>query len=118
MSDERQTFTCPVCDMTSGHPKDVENGYCGNCHAFTRPTDVRVLTLWVIYDRPLDAPDHAVVRGSDILRGFTEPFPHQAGYLFRTVDDARRWIEQEHPEASVCIPRDERDEPQIVETWL
>lgn len=30
-------FTCPQCGMTSHHPKDVEEGYCGNCHAFTGP---------------------------------------------------------------------------------
>jgi hypothetical protein len=32
------SFTCPVCHMTSYHPKDVEYGYCGNCHEFTRST--------------------------------------------------------------------------------
>lgn len=31
----RQAFTCPRCGMTSAHPDDVENGYCGNCKAFT-----------------------------------------------------------------------------------
>lgn len=30
------SFTCPRCGMTSYHPKDVEEGYCGNCHAWTR----------------------------------------------------------------------------------
>lgn len=34
---ERPTFTCPRCGMTSAHPKDVEEGYCGNCHDWTRP---------------------------------------------------------------------------------
>lgn len=29
------SFTCPACGMTSHHPADAENGYCGNCHAFT-----------------------------------------------------------------------------------
>lgn len=29
------TFTCPHCGMISHHPKDAENGYCGDCHAFT-----------------------------------------------------------------------------------
>lgn len=32
---ELPTFTCPVCSMTSYHPKDIEYGYCGNCHEFT-----------------------------------------------------------------------------------
>lgn len=32
---EVSTFTCPRCGLVSHHPKDVEHGYCGNCHAFT-----------------------------------------------------------------------------------
>jgi hypothetical protein len=27
-------FTCPRCGRTSHHPKDLEEGYCGACHAF------------------------------------------------------------------------------------
>lgn len=30
------SFTCPVCGATSYHPKDVEQGYCGRCHGWTR----------------------------------------------------------------------------------
>lgn len=26
--------TCPHCHFTSYHPKDIEEGYCGHCHAF------------------------------------------------------------------------------------
>jgi len=29
------SITCPECGMTSYHPKDIEYGYCGNCHAYT-----------------------------------------------------------------------------------
>ena len=29
------TITCPRCGMTSAHPKDIEQGYCGNCHDWT-----------------------------------------------------------------------------------
>lgn len=29
------TFTCPRCGMTSAHPQDVDQGYCGNCHDWT-----------------------------------------------------------------------------------
>jgi hypothetical protein len=28
-------FTCPRCGMTSAHPTDVQQGYCGNCHDWT-----------------------------------------------------------------------------------
>ncbi len=29
------SFTCPRCGRESWHPKDVEYGYCGFCHAYT-----------------------------------------------------------------------------------
>lgn len=29
------SITCPRCQRTSHHPKDIEEGYCGNCHQFT-----------------------------------------------------------------------------------
>jgi len=29
------SITCPVCGMTSHHPMDIVEGYCGNCHAWT-----------------------------------------------------------------------------------
>lgn len=27
-------FTCPDCGMTSCHPGDAANSYCGDCHEF------------------------------------------------------------------------------------
>lgn len=36
-----ETFTCPQCGMTSAHPTDVEQGYCGNCHRWTRACNLR-----------------------------------------------------------------------------
>jgi ribosomal protein L37E len=30
-----ESITCPRCGMTSYHPRDVEEGYCGNCHWWT-----------------------------------------------------------------------------------
>jgi hypothetical protein len=29
------SITCPVCNKTSYNPNDIENGYCGYCHAYT-----------------------------------------------------------------------------------
>lgn len=29
------SFTCPKCGMTSYHPTDIKEGYCGNCHDWT-----------------------------------------------------------------------------------
>ena len=31
----RPSFTCPLCLMTSYHPSDIREGYCGNCHDWT-----------------------------------------------------------------------------------
>uniref|UniRef100_UPI003EC114C1 hypothetical protein n=1 Tax=Streptomyces tendae TaxID=1932 RepID=UPI003EC114C1 len=33
--DSRASIVCPECAMESWHPKDVEEGYCGNCHWWT-----------------------------------------------------------------------------------
>jgi ribosomal protein S27AE len=35
------SITCPRCGMTSFHPKDVEQGYCGRCDDWTTPDPVR-----------------------------------------------------------------------------
>jgi ribosomal protein S27AE len=32
--DERLSITCPKCGMTSHHPKDISERYCGRCHQF------------------------------------------------------------------------------------
>lgn len=32
------SFTCPTCHMTSWNPNDIKEGYCGNCHDYTRDT--------------------------------------------------------------------------------
>jgi hypothetical protein len=34
MSNEQPSFTCPKCDRTSYHPKDLEHRFCGNCNEF------------------------------------------------------------------------------------
>lgn len=34
---DEPSITCPSCGLTSYHPKDIEVGYCGNCHWWTTP---------------------------------------------------------------------------------
>ena len=36
---DHPSITCPVCGMTSYHPKDIEHGFCGNCHDYTANPD-------------------------------------------------------------------------------
>jgi len=31
-----ESFTCPKCGRVSHHPEDVAQGYCSNCHDWTR----------------------------------------------------------------------------------
>ena len=31
----RRSITCPRCERTSHHPRDVDEGYCGHCHDWT-----------------------------------------------------------------------------------
>lgn len=53
------SITCPVCDMTSYNPNDVEMGYCGNCHGYTGRVDVTMQAKRVVAaaQRPLDLGD-------------------------------------------------------------
>lgn len=30
------SITCPKCGLTSYNPNDIEHGYCGFCHDWTR----------------------------------------------------------------------------------
>lgn len=31
------SFSCPDCQRVSYHPRDLAEGYCGNCHRTTDP---------------------------------------------------------------------------------
>lgn len=46
------SITCPECLRKSYHPKDIEEGYCGFCHAWTSDPAMRVLRL--LLDEPED----------------------------------------------------------------
>ena len=35
MTETAAAITCPCCGITSHHPQDVEQGYCGLCHWWT-----------------------------------------------------------------------------------
>lgn len=71
------------------------------------------LRVFAIYDRPLDYPEHIVVRGSSVTpRGIAmDPLPHA---LVATVDEARASL----PPGLVCFGRAPSDDPKIVESWL
>jgi hypothetical protein len=43
ISPDGKAITCARCRLTSHHPKDVENRYCGNCHIFHEVDSMRTL---------------------------------------------------------------------------
>lgn len=72
------------------------------------------LSMWIVYDRPLDYPNEFVVRRWDIVRGQPEPVMTLVMYRAASLDGVRGHI----PEGLYRMPRWEGDEPHIVEVWL
>lgn len=65
------TFTCPLCGMTSHNPNDAHEKWCGNCHGYTTvpaPPGMR----WVI------------LRGGYRIMGrmMTEPLPEEYHLIY------------------------------------
>lgn len=46
------SITCPECLRTSYHPKDIDEGYCGFCHAWT--SDPAGIVMQLLLDEPED----------------------------------------------------------------
>jgi hypothetical protein len=67
--------------------------------------------MLVIYEHPIDAPDHYVVRRWIIQDGKMTP---DHGSHFNTLGDARAFI----PPGRVKIPRSPNDDRAIVESWI
>jgi len=42
-------FTCPRCHRTTYNPTDVEQGYCGACHDWTRPKSGTLPVRFLLY---------------------------------------------------------------------
>ena len=72
------------------------------------------LTMWTIHDRPLDYPDAFVVRRCFIVRGVGEPLFDVVPRLASSLAEARDFV----PHGLFCQPRQEGDDPFIVETWF
>lgn len=72
-----------------------------------------VFDIYVIYDAPLDGPDHYVVwRWMASPRGDVAD-PEPVGFA-RSVRDARQFI----PDESTLLPRSSGDDPSIRESWF
>lgn len=71
--------------------------------------DESKLSLYTIYEKPLDYPDNFVVRRFEYDQPTTDVF------VFNTLEDARSPLRRH---GLHCLPRDPNDDPMIVETWL
>lgn len=68
--------------------------------------------MWVVYDSPADFPGRFVVRKWVIRKSGEQPTTEV--YHAKTLEGVRAMVSH----GLVCIPRDENDNPNIVETWL
>lgn len=70
------------------------------------------LSMWTIYDRPLDIPDKIVARRFIIGHGVATATPDKI--VGDTLDEVRAQL----PQGVYCLPRDPADESHIIEVWL
>lgn len=69
------------------------------------------LPMWTIYDHPLDYPDYYVAR-----KWLCGKEPEATDEVLLDVDlDALR---QKLPPFLYCMPRQEGDDPRIIEVWF
>jgi len=72
------------------------------------------LTMWTVYDHPLDHPDCFIARLWECL---PSPTPTTHTLKAPTLYELRRLLQQQNP-SLVRLNRSVDDEPQIVEVWL
>jgi hypothetical protein len=56
------TITCPDCGVTSYHPTDVAEGYCGRCHDWTSKGGRPMATMFFDVDLESEVTDHVCTR--------------------------------------------------------
>lgn len=66
------------------------------------------LSIWVIYDNPLDVP------GKFVARKWLNNRPTETIYIADTLEEIRKHI----PEGLVNIERFPDDDPKITEVWI
>jgi hypothetical protein len=70
------------------------------------------LSLWTIYEKPLDHPDGFLARRHEAVKGVTGP---TQDHIVGDLAQIRAVFERA---GLYKIPRSDGDEPQIVETWI
>jgi hypothetical protein len=76
------------------------------------PAAPRML-IWTVYEKPSDFPELFVARPFIIGNGTARPMT--LCLTGKTLAEVRAFLE---PYGLTCIPRQEGDDPRIVETWL
>ena len=70
-----------------------------------------ILSIWTVYERPLDHPEQFVARR---WVATPQPVPTDEVLFAHDLDDLR----QKMPSGLVRMPRQPGDDPVIVETWI
>jgi hypothetical protein len=79
-----------------------------------QPGDV-LMSVWTVYDHPLDFPEHIVARRFEIIIGELEPRPTPDVYL---ADDVEM-LQQHFTRIGLAfLARVEADDPKIMGIWL
>lgn len=78
------------------------------------PVETRdVFSIWTIYDSPRDAPGQYVARRHVAISGGTTATDD--AYISSDIEPLRAMFRER---GFVLIPRDVRDDPVIVESWI
>jgi hypothetical protein len=119
------SFVCPRCGATSFNPNDIRENYCGRCHTFITDDALSIviiqaeaakrgrLTIWTVYERPRDYACGFIARAFEV----TSTGPEPTGHVIKCLD-LMPIQEKLHRAGLTPLPRDENDEPQIVESWI
>lgn len=113
IQDDGHAIKCLTCGRVSHNLNDVKHRYCGYCHTFHEDEDP--LAMWTIYEHPLDFPASFVARKFLVSKGAYAKT--DMGYVASTLAGVRQVLTTYHP-GLTRLPRNDDDDPFIVETWL
>lgn len=103
-------FACPACLRATYNPHDITRGFCGHCKTYYPGAPEGFPAMWLVFDHPLDYPEHYVVRVS------FGPWSEKRALLCATLEQARHAARCEG--ACVKLPRYPEDDPKLLEVWI
>lgn len=74
-----------------------------------------LMTIFTVYERPLDFPDQVIVRGHDLFASGGPPVAREECEAFDDLAAARKSL---YLRGLSRMGREPGDEPQIVESWI